>query len=79
MKKLTINVNGSEKTLLDYKKKFITYEQVVRLTGRNPETTLYTVTFYKGYAPKSEGILTPGQKVRIKKGMVFNAYYTGNA
>lgn len=79
MKKLPITVNGSEKILLDYKKKYITYEEIIRLTGRSLNHTLYTVTYYKGYQSKSEGCLSPGQKVRIKKGMVFNAYFTGNA
>ena len=76
MKKLPIFVNGIEKILLDYEKKFISYELIVKMTGKNPAHALYTVTFFKG---NTQGTLIPGQSVRIKKGMVFNVYYTGAA
>ncbi len=79
MKRTTITINGLKKTLLDYKKNYITYDLILRMTGKNPKTAIYTVTFSKGYTGQSEGTLTPGEKVKLKDGMIFDAYYTGAA
>jgi len=60
-------------------KKRITFEQVVKLAfpvapaGQN---ILFTVTYYNGPKVNPEGVLTAGQTVKIKNGMVFNVKAT---
>jgi len=67
-----IVVNGQQKTVTG---STISFEQVVKLAFATPpygENTLFSVTFRKGHGHKPEGILDPGQSVRVKEGMIFD-------
>ena len=59
----------------------ITYAEVVTLEvpdyADHPEIT-YSVTYHKGHGNK-EGILAPGDSVKVKDGMVFNVSETGQS
>lgn len=54
------------------------YSAAIRLAGFNA-TVVYTVTYRRGAASKPEGILMPGQSVRIVDGMAFSVAHTGHA
>jgi len=60
-------------------KKRISFEQVVKLAFPTPppgQNILFTVTYYNGPKANPEGVLTAGQIVKVKNGMVFNAKAT---
>lgn len=61
---------------------FITYAQVVTLEvpdyAQHPEIT-YSVTYTRGHGNKPEGILLPGEEVKVKEGMSFNVSETGQS
>ncbi|CAL66564.1 multiubiquitin domain-containing protein [Christiangramia forsetii] len=78
-KMVTIIVNG---TPYEEEKNEITYEEVVTLAfsdfPQHPERT-YSVTYERGQGNKPTGILSPGGKVRVKKGMTFKVKHTGQS
>jgi hypothetical protein len=67
-------INGVKKTLNATE---ITYQEIVALaaTGRN---AVHSVT-YRARKEGIQGILAPGEKVKLVEGMVFNAMVTDNA
>lgn len=67
-----IVVNGNARRV---PKEVLTYDEVVTLAG-HPASDLATVTFRHAHADKPEGILGPGESVRIKEGAVFNINVT---
>ncbi|WP_435414962.1 multiubiquitin domain-containing protein [Polaribacter aestuariivivens] len=76
---VTIIVNGAP---YEEEKNEITYEEVVTLAfsdfPQHPERT-YSVTYERGQGNKPTGILSPGGKVRVKKGMTFKVKHTGQS
>jgi len=60
----------------------ITYAEVVTLAypdyPQHPEIT-YSVTYDKGANGKPEGILSPGESVKVKEGMSFRVNRTGQS
>ena len=78
-KNITIVVEGTPHE--GSKQEKIEFEEVVALEvpdyANHPEIT-YTVTYYKGHGNK-EGILAPGDSVKVKDGMVFNVSETGQS
>jgi hypothetical protein len=60
----------------------ISYAQVVTLEvpdyAQHPEIT-YTVKYTRGQGNKPEGVLAPGESVKVKDGMVFNVSPTGQS
>lgn len=62
---------------LDWDKKTITYENLAALLGLNPER-IYSTTWH--ISKKNEGgMIYRKEKIKVKKGMVFNMYNTSNA
>jgi hypothetical protein len=75
-KEITIIVNGRKKTLI---KKEIKFEEIIALAFDNPPTgpnVLFTVTYRKGENNKPEGTMIPGEKIKLKDGMIFNVTAT---
>lgn len=76
---VTIIVEG---TPHEWLKRSITYAEVVTLLDpsfpQHPEVT-YSVTYHRGPAHHHEGILSPGDSVKVKEGMVFNVSRTGQS
>lgn len=60
----------------------ISYAQVVTLEvpdyAQHPEIT-YAVKYKKGDGHKPEGILAPGESVKVKEGMQFSVSETGQS
>ena len=76
MKDINIVVNGTQKTV---PKDDLTFDEVVNLAFESPpygENTLFTVTFRRGHGNKPEGILAPGESVKVKEGMIFDVTAT---
>jgi len=72
-----VTINGEPKMLQGPS---VDYESVVVLAyGKDASGTNPSVTYKKGLVTPREGVLRPGQRVRIHSGMSFSAYYTGNA
>ncbi len=60
----------------------ISYVQVVTLEVPNysPNSGIsYAVKYTRGEGHKPEGILTPGESVKVKEGMVFSVSETGQS
>lgn len=78
-KTVTIIVEGTAHEWPKNKK--ITFDEVVTLEvpdhAEHPEIT-YSVTYKRGHGNK-EGILAPGDSVKVKEGMVFNVSETGQS
>lgn len=78
-KKVIIIVEGTEH---EWPKDDITYAQVVTLEvpdyATHPEIT-YSVTYKRGHGDKPEGVLVPGEKVKVKDRMIFNVSETGQS
>lgn len=78
-KTVTIVVEG---TPHEWPKRDITYAEVVTLEvpdyARHPEIN-YSVKYKRGHGDRPEGILAPGDSVRVKEGMVFNVSRTGQS
>jgi hypothetical protein len=76
-KEFTIIVNGRSKVVTG---KEISFEQVVSLAyDGNPPTGpnwVFTVTYRRGEGHKPEGTLVAGEKVPVKKDMIFNVTAT---
>lgn len=76
MKDVTIVVNGTQKTV---QKDDLTFDEVVKLAFETPpfgENMLFSITYRRGYGNKPEGILAPGESVKVKEGMIFDATAT---
>lgn len=78
-KMVTIYVEGAPH---EWPKGEITYAEVVTLEvpdyPQHPEIT-YSVKYKKGDGNKPEGILAPGESVKVKEGMIFNVSETGQS
>jgi len=75
-KEITIIVNGREKIVT---KKELLFGELVALAFDNPpsgENIVFTITFRRGHSNKPEGILTEGETVKVKDGMIFNVTAT---
>jgi hypothetical protein len=79
-KTITIVVDGTPHHVP--KKEYITYAEVVTLAypdyPQHPEIT-YSVTYTRGHGDKPEGILNPGESVKVKAGMSFCVNRTGQS
>jgi len=79
-KKVIIIVNGTEHEV--DKKEEISYAEVVILAfpdfSQHPERN-YSVKYKRGHGNKPEGILLPGQSVKVKDRMVFDVSPTGQS
>jgi len=76
MKDITIVVNGTQKIV---QKDDFTFDEIVKLAFENPpygENTLFSVTYRRGHGNKPEGILAPGESVKVKDGMIFDVTAT---
>lgn len=76
MQEITIIVNGTPKSV--YKENF-TFDEIVKLAFETPpygENTLFSVTYRKGHGNKPEGMLAPGESVKLKDGMIFDVTAT---
>ncbi|MFJ2967603.1 multiubiquitin domain-containing protein [Streptomyces collinus] len=76
---VTIIVNARPHT---WETKEITFEQVVDLAypGQPPnDQDNYTVRYSRGHHGRGTGSLTAGHSVKVKKGMVFDAYRTSRS
>ena len=76
-KMVTIIVNGRPKRVL--KKDPVGFDQLVSLAFENRPTgefICFTITFRKGQGNKPEGILSEGESVKPKEGMIFNVTAT---
>lgn len=76
-KKSTITVNGATHQVAGIE---ISYEDVMTLIGQDPKR-IFSMTYHtrrQGDA-RREGILSPGQAVKLEAGMVFDAGDTSNA
>lgn len=61
----------------DWKKRIITYEEVVKLaSGDSNPNVAYSVTYSKGHSSKNEGFLVAGQSVIVKHNMEFDVTAT---
>lgn len=71
-----IVVNGRDKVVTTEE---LSFEQILKLafdpvpSGPN---WVFTVTYRRGDGHKPEGTLTPGEHVKVKKGMIFNVTAT---
>lgn len=78
-KTVTIIVEG---TPHPWPKDEIGFAQVVTLEvpdyAQHPEIT-YSVKYKNGHGNKPEGILAPGESVKVKDGMVFSVSETGQS
>lgn len=76
MNEITIIVNGTQKTV---EKGELTFDEIVNLAFDEPpygENTLFSVTYRRGQGNKPEGILAPGESVKVKDGMIFDVTAT---
>jgi hypothetical protein len=76
MKEVTIVVNGTQKAV---QKDDLTFDEIVKLAFDNPpygENTLFSITYRRGHGNKPEGILAPGETVKVKEGMIFDVTAT---
>jgi hypothetical protein len=78
-KTVTIIVEG---TAHEWPKGEISYAEVVTLEEpsypQHPEIT-YSVKYRNGHGNKPEGILSPGDSVKVKEGMIFSVSETGQS
>lgn len=78
-KTVTIIVEG---TPHEWPKEEISYTEVVTLEvpdyAQHPEIT-YSVKYKNGHGHKPEGVLSPGDSVRVKEGMIFSVSETGQS
>lgn len=79
-KTTTIVVDGTPHEVP--KNEYISYAEVVTLAypdfPQHPEVT-YSVTYMRGHGEKPEGILNPGETVKVKSGMSFRVNRTGQS
>lgn len=76
-----IIVNGKNYDLPEETRQ-LTYEELVLIARSgigNRERSLYTITYAKGFPPRTEGTIQPGESVEIASGMVFDVLVTDRA
>lgn len=76
MKQINIIINGTE---VEVEKGELSFDEVVQLAFENPpygDTTEFSITYSRGQGNKPEGILHPGESVKVKKGMIFDVTAT---
>ena len=76
MKDVTIVVNGTQKSV---PKDELTFDEVVQLAFEIPPyggNTLFSITYRRGAGNRPEGILAPGESVKVKEGMIFDVTAT---
>lgn len=62
---------------IEWKEKEISYEEIVQLAfGSYNASITYTVTYSKGFPPKTSGFLVIGQKIVVKNEMEFDVTAT---
>lgn len=72
----TIIVNGEKKVVTQ---KELSFDDLVRLAfGSLPpdDNVIFTITFRRGHGERPEGVLRPGQSVKVKEGMIFDVTAT---
>lgn len=78
-KTVTIIVEG---TPHEWPKEEISYTEVVTLEvpdyAQHPEIT-YSVKYKNGHGHKPEGVLSLGDSVKVKEGMIFSVSETGQS
>ncbi len=78
-KTVTIIVEGEPH---DVEKDDISYDEVVTYAfpdfPSHPERT-YSVKYRRGHGNKPEGVLVPGESVKVKDQMIFNVWFTGES
>lgn len=75
-KTITIIVNGRE---VQFEDKDITFEQVTTIaypTAPHGANTAFTVTYKRGPSEQQQGSMVEGDRVKVKKDMVFNVTAT---
>lgn len=55
----------------------LSYEQIVKIASHDPRK-VYRVAYSKGNPDQREGVLSPGQSVRVKGGMIIRLDINGN-
>jgi len=79
-KTITIFVNGDPQEI--EKKEEVTYDEIVTFAfpdfPQHPERT-YSVKYKRGHGEKPEGILPPGDTVKVKDQMRFDVTPTGQS
>lgn len=78
-KDVTIIVEGAPH---EWPKGEITYPEVVRLAHPEYDASSkinYSVKYTRGQGHKPEGILAPGDSVKVKEGMIFSVSATGQS
>ncbi len=73
-----IVINGQYIALQKYIRELSYYDLAILAMGK-PNIDGLSVTYSKAVGPKSEGILSKGQIVKIAQGTIFNVYNTSNA
>jgi hypothetical protein len=69
-------VNVTQKIV---QKEEMTFDEIVKLAYETPpfgDNTLFSITYRKGHGNKPEGILAPGESVKVKDGMIFDVTAT---
>ncbi|HPT72897.1 MAG TPA: multiubiquitin domain-containing protein [Candidatus Cloacimonadota bacterium] len=75
----TIIVNARSKVI---DKEFLTYYDIIELafdpipSGPN---MIFTITYRRGHGNKPEGILSEGESVKVKEGMIFDVVATNKS
>lgn len=75
-KQVTVIINGTQKTVT---KEDLSYDEVVHLAFETPpygENTLFSVSYVRGHGNKPEGILAPGETLKVKEGMIIDVTAT---
>lgn len=73
---VTVIVNGTPKEVA---KDDLSYDEVVHLAFESPpygENTLFSVSYVRGHGSKPEGVLAPGQTLKVKDGMIIDVTAT---
>ncbi|MFI5496662.1 multiubiquitin domain-containing protein [Actinoplanes sp. NPDC051859] len=78
-REFAIIVNGRGKVVHE---KVLTFDEIVRLAFKavpaGPDVT-FTVTYSRAVKPQHEGVLSPGGKVTIKQGTIFDVTRTNKS
>ncbi len=75
-KALTIVVNAVAKVVTQ---KELSFNDLVTLAFGGPpadENMEFTITYRRGHGDKAEGVLRPGESVKVKDGMIFDVTAT---
>lgn len=71
-----IIVNGRKKTV---RENSLSFEELVALAFEKPpagENVSFVITYDRGPKQNPKGTMSPGQKVKIRDGMIFNVRHT---